>query len=192
MSEINPNSYPEKKPDIENLQNKEVTDGTSNALFSAVSEAALDGVREFDAQQPIVFQNAIHLADGRMLYMTRYFTANAGEVPVGDKMSDILICDTPPEGMPVSSMGSQSNNYLNYYFINEGNDGSDARTCHIEKHSFSCLNSELLGLVMNNHRAHDMDYEFERQLGLRTVTESEAVDVLMTIVQATQKNDHNI
>ncbi|MDB5187161.1 MAG: hypothetical protein JWM07_633 [Candidatus Saccharibacteria bacterium] len=192
MSEINPNSYPEKKPDIENLQNKEVTDGTLSTLFSAVAELALDGVREFDAQQPIVFQNAMRLADGRMLYMTRYFTANAGEVAVGDKMSDILICDTLPDKKPNSTKGDQPNNYLNYYFINEGNDGPDAQMCHIEKHSFSCMDSELLGLIMNNHRAHDMDYEFERQLGLRTVTESEAIDLLMTIIHVTQQNNHSI
>jgi hypothetical protein len=176
MSEFNSRDYPERRPNLNNFDRTPASELTVATLVSLAEEYAVKGGVQHDRFRPRIFQNHTTLEDGRSLYVTRYYTAAGEEMPVGQKVGDILIQD-PVEAMVYGKPDANKiNDYTDYYFVNEGDNRSGGQTYRAEKHRLQCRLRDLRTVVGSNEKTNNPNYMFEKGLGFRTVSEGEAIE----------------
>jgi len=171
----------------DNLDQTPVTTLTAATLVGLVEEFAMHGSVEHDDFRPRIFQNETFFDDGRSVYIAKYYTADGDEMPVGEKIGDILIHDSTQKPIEISASErpdvNQIYGFTNYYFVNEGKDESGDQIYRTEKHRIQSSLPDLKMVVDTNGIKGNPEYELESSLGLRTVSEDEAVEIVKLIVE---------
>ncbi|MDN5275461.1 MAG: hypothetical protein JWN33_110 [Candidatus Saccharibacteria bacterium] len=190
---ISPDFYPEQRPHGEDLFEREVTHLTQMTLASLVEEIALNGKQASDSYQPLTFQQSVVLEDRSDLYATRHFTADAEELPLGEKLIDIVIRRYRPIDIASRQKPAAIDyEYINYYFVNDGQDENGMPLYRVEKHCFWCRSDDLIYIIAGNHLTSDPEYVMDKAAGVNIVSEGEAVELINILAPYADQSVHTV
>ncbi|MDB5162646.1 MAG: hypothetical protein JWO54_306 [Candidatus Saccharibacteria bacterium] len=168
----------------DNFESEPASEMTVAYLVSVLSEYALNGGHEKNDFRSLIFQNDDKLEDRRLLFVTKYFTAEGEEVPIGEKVGDILIYDAMEVDAKRNPIRDDIWNFTNFYIVNEGVDEHGDPVYRIEKNRLlQCRVCDLADELDKNARSDNPVYQFENMLGIRTVSESEAFELAKMITE---------